>query len=381
MKTVYLDYGAATPMKPAVVQAMLPYFSEKFFNPSAPYLPAVEVRADYQVAKAVIARELAVKTDQLIMTAGATESINLAFTTAQHVLFSGVEHPAVVAVAQSKPSANLIPILPNGLLDTASLPDLINEQTDLISVSLVSSDLGTIQPVAEIAQLVKQVNLERQLTGNKTPLWLHCDASQALGYLEVNPARLGVDLLTISAAKIGGPKQVGALWIRPGVSLTAVLHGGGQEMGLRGGTENVAGVIGFAAAISSLARGKSREISKLRDRLGKSLLALPDTKSIGSVKKRLPNYLVVSFLGIEADRLIYLLEAKGIYVSTGAACAANRGHGSLALKSIGLSEAEQLGSLRLTLGEATTADEIEYAGQIIVNEVKLERERVRKCSN
>lgn len=378
MRQVYLDYAAATPLKPKVLAAMKPYLTELFYNPSAPYLPAVEVRRSYEQAKSTIAQAIGAKADQLIMTAGATESINLAFSQTKNVIISGVEHAAVVATAQSKSNCEVLPVNKFGLVEVNRLTQLIHPETDLVSVSLVSSDLGTIQPLREISEIIKQIRLERSLEGNQTPLWLHCDASQALSYLEVNVARLGVDMLTLSAAKIGGPKQVGALWVRPTVQLSPVIYGGGQELGLRSGTENVAGVIGFAKAIELITRGRAKEVAKRRDQLAKILLQLPGVKIIGHSKKRLPNYLVVSFGDIEADRLIYRLEKRGIYVSTGSACAANRGTGSLALKSIGLSETQQLASLRLTLGEQTTADDIAYAGQIITNEVKLERERAGK---
>ena len=376
MRTVYLDYAAATPLKAKVLTAMMPYLTELFYNPSAPYLPAVEVRQAYREAKSVIAQSIGAKADQLIMTAGATESINLAFGAAKHVLISGVEHPAVQQVAKAKSSCRIVPVSSAGLLDLNKFEELLDDQVDFVSVSLASSDLGTIQPITEISQRLAQINLQRKMKA-QPPILFHCDASQALSYLEVNPSRLGVDLLTVSAAKIGGPKQVGALWIRPGVVLPPLLRGGGQEMGLRSGTENVAGVIGFAAAIDQLARrGNYKTVAKTRDRLEQILLTVPEAKLLGHPKKRLPNYCVVSFDGLEAERLIYRLEARGIYVSTGAACSANRGTGSLALASIGLSESAQLGSLRLTIGADTTLEDVEYAGQIIVDEVKLEQERV-----
>lgn len=376
MRTVYLDYAAATPLKPKVASAMMPYLTKLFYNPSAPYLPAVEVRQAYHEAKSVIAQAIGAKADQLIITAGATESINLAFGVAKHVLISGVEHPAVQQVAKVKPSCRIAPVSSTGLLDLDKFEKLLDDSVDFVSVSLASSDLGTVQPIAEVSQRLAQINLQRKIKA-QSPILFHCDASQALGYLEVNPSRLGVDLLTISAAKIGGPKQVGALWVRPGVILPPLLRGGGQEMGLRSGTENVAGVIGFAAAIEQLARGNHKAVAKVRDRLEQILLTIPGARSLGHPKKRLPNYCVMSFDGLEAERLIYRLEARGVYVSTGAACSANRGTGSLALASIGLSESAQLGSLRLTISADTTLDDVEYAGQIIVDEVKLEQERVK----
>lgn len=371
---VYLDYAAATPVDQRVVTAMSPYFSEKFFNPSAPYLPALKVRADYQAAKATIAQAIGAKADQLIMTAGATESLNLAFAGAQSVVISGLEHPAVLKLAQSKPHHAIAKITASGLVDIDDLISKITDQTDLISVSLVSSDLGTIQPISKLAAEIRKLRDRRLASGNQRPLLLHCDASQGLGYLPVNVARLGVDLLTLSGAKIYGPKQIGCLWIKPGVKLQPLVLGGGQEMNLRSGTENVPLVIGFAKAVDLLRKFKTKEVANLRDRLEAGLLAqIPDMLVLGSPKKRLANYLVVSFKNIEAERLIYRLEARGVYVSTGSACSANRGSGSQALVNLGLTEAERLASLRISLGQLTTPEQIDYATQVIAEEVLAER--------
>lgn len=371
---VYLDYAAATPVDQRVVTAMLPYFSEKFFNPSAPYLLAVAVRQDYQAAKATIAQAIGAKADQLVMTAGATESLNLALAGAQSVVISGVEHPAVIKLAQSKTNYTVAKVTPGGMTDIDDLISKITDQTDLVSVSLVSSDLGTIQPISKIASAVRELRDQRLASGNQRPLLLHCDASQGMGYLPVNVARLGVDLLTLSGAKIYGPKQIGCLWIKPGVKLQPLVLGGGQEMNLRSGTENVPLVIGFAKAVDLLRKFKTKEVASLRDRLEAGLLAhIPDVLVLGSPKKRLANYLVVSFKDIEAERLIYRLEARGVYVSTGSACAANRGTGSQALRNLGLSEAELTGSLRISLGQLTTLEQIDYATQVIAEEVLAER--------
>ena len=373
---VYLDHAAATPVDSRVLAAMLPYFTDQFFNPSAPYLPAIKARSDYQTAKSTIAQVIGAKADQLIMTAGATESLNLAFSGSESVVISGLEHPAVVKLAQSKSSHAIAKITPGGIVNIDDLMSKITDKTDLVSVSLVSSDLGTIQPISKIAAEIRKLRDQRLMCGNQRPLKLHCDASQGLGYLPVNVARLGVDLLTLSAAKIYGPKQIGCLWAHPGVKLQPLIIGGGQEMNLRSGTENVPFVIGFAKATELLKRIKLDTIRGLRDQLEHYLLTkIPDAKVIGSVKKRLPNYLVMSFSGIEAERLIYRLENYGIYVSTGAACAANRGHGSQALKAIGLTPSEQMASLRITLGRLTTQAQVDYAKEIIVREVIAEWER------
>ncbi len=371
---VYLDYAAATPVDSRVMTAMLPYFTEQFFNPSAPYLPALKVRADYQNAKATIAQTIGAKADQLVMTAGATESLNLAFAGVESVVISGLEHSAVFKLAQSKTSHAVAKITPSGLVDIDDLISKITDQTDLVSVSLVSSDLGTIQPISKIASEVRKIRDRRLARGNQRPLKLHCDASQGLGYLPINVARLGVDLLTLSATKIYGPKQIGCLWIRPGIKVAPLVLGGGQEMALRSGTENVPLVIGFAKAVDLLRKFKTKEVAELRDRLEATILAqIPDVTIIGSPKKRLVNYLVLSFQNIEAERLIYRLENRGVYISTGSACSANRGSGSRALVNLGLSEAERLASVRISLGQLTTAEQIDYATQVIIEEVLAER--------
>ena len=376
---VYLDFAAATPMDERVVNSMMPYFTDKFFNPSAPYLPSLNVKNDYNHAKDQIAKSIGAKRDQIIITAGATESINLAFKPAKNVIISGVEHPAVLKTAQAKTSVKIAPVNKFGLLDLNEFEKLIDDTTDFVSIALASSDLGTIQSISDVAQIVKRIRLERLKNNNKTPLIFHCDASQGFGYLDVNVARLGIDLLTLSAAKIYGPKQVALLWVKPGVKLQPEIVGGGQENGMRSGTENVAGVIGFARAVDIINKSAGKEIAKLRDLLRNEIVnAIPDVKFLGHPKKQLPNYLVASFGDIEAERLIYRLEERGVYISTGAACSANRGSGSLALKNIGLNESEQKSSLRMTLGKTLNKEQILNAAKIIIEEVLAEKNRVKK---
>lgn len=376
---MYLDYAASTPMDERVLKVMLPYFSDKFYNPSSPYLPAVQTRHDYEDAKNLIAKTIGAKKDQLIITAGATESINLAFSQAMSVVISAVEHPSVERTAKSKMFYRIAPVDKYGRIDMDLMDRLIDDDTDFVSVCLASSDLGTIQPISDIAKIVSNKRLERAKNDNKTPLVFHCDASQGLGFLDVNVGRLGIDLLTISAGKIYGPKQVAALWIRPGVKLLPTIYGGGQENGLRSGTENVAGVIGFAKACELIAKNSGRELAKLRDYFENFLKEnLDDVLILGPPKKRLPNFSVVSFSDIDAERLIYRLEKRGVYASTGAACSASRGAGSMALKSIGISENIQKSSLRFSFGRPLTKKLIEKAVKIIVEEVTAERERVAK---
>lgn len=376
---IYLDYAASTPMDERVVKAMVPYFSDKFYNPSSPYLPAVQTRHEYEEAKTKIAKAIGAKKDQLIITAGATESINLAFSQAMSVVISAVEHPSVERTAKSKMFYRIAPVDKFGRIDLDLINKLIDDDTDFVSVCLASSDLGTIQPISDIAKVVASKRLERAKNSNKTPLVFHCDASQGLGFLDVNVGRLGVDLLTISAGKIYGPKQVAALWIRPGVKLLPTIYGGGQENGLRSGTENVAGVIGFGKACELISKNSGKDLAKLRDYFENSLKeSLTDILFLGHPKKRLPNFSVISFSDIDAERLIYRLEKRGVYASTGAACSANRGTGSMALKSLGLPEQIQKSSLRFSLGRHTTKQQIEKAVKIITMEVQEERERASK---
>jgi len=380
---IYLDHAAATPMDPLVVEAMLPYFSEKFFNPSSPYAPAIFTKREYQQAKSRLARCLGVMADELIMTAGATESINLAFNAAGGgSLISAIEHDAVINSAKARSEVKLIQSMKNGRIDPQLVKKMLTPDVSFISIALVNHELGYIQPIEEIAEIIKTERLRRQDAGESTPLVFHTDASQAAALIDVKIKRLGVDLLTLSAAKVYGPKQVGLLWVRPGVTLTANILGGGQELGLRSGTENVAGVVGFATALELAQKRRSAEVKrlrKLREELVKDLRqAFPEMVTSSDMKKSLVSFLNISFPGLDAERLIFLLESRGVLVATGSACAANSGTRSHVLSSIGLSESEIGGSLRLTLGKLNNEDNIKLASQLIIEAVRLETERVSR---
>ena len=380
---IYLDHAAATPMDPLVVEAMLPYFSEKFFNPSSPYAPAIFTKREYQQAKSRLARCLGVMADELIMTAGATESINLAFNAAGGVsLISAIEHDAVINSAKDCSEVRLISPMKNGRINPQLVKKMLTPDVSFVSIALVNHELGYIQPIEEIAEIIKTERLRRQEAGESTPLVFHTDASQAAALIDVKIKRLGVDLLTLSAAKVYGPKQVGLLWVRPGVTLTANILGGGQELGLRSGTENVAGVVGFATALELAQKRRSAEVKrlrKLREELVKDLRqAFPKMVISSDMKKSLVSFLNISFPGLDAERLIFLLESRGMLVATGSACAANSGTRSHVLSSIGLSESEIDGSLRLTLGKLNNEDNINLASQLIIEAVHLETERVSR---
>lgn len=384
---IYLDHAAATPVSDKVLKAMEPYFSHDFFNPSAAYLPAKKVAADYEAAKGVIAHAIGAKSTDIVITGGATEANNLAFTSiikatesvfssvANHVLYLETEHDSVRAIAK-KYNGTAIKVLPNGLIDLEDLKAKITDETRLISVSLANNELGTIQPMAEIGAIVRNVKLDRLKRGVQAPLYLHSDASQALNLLDINVARLGIDMLTLNAAKVYGPKGVGALYVAHDVKLSPISLGGGQEQGLRSGTENVPGVIGFAVAIKEAKEHLNGNRKKYAN-FKKILLAELQDYELINKKHTLDNFIVLCYNGIDAERLIYLLEEKEIYVATGAACAASKGQKSHVLTAIGLSDSQIAGSLRLTMGETNTEEQIHEAARIINNAVREERERIK----
>lgn len=380
-KTVFLDYAAATPMDDRVLTAMMPYFSERFYNPSSPYMPAIEVRRDYENAKAKLAKCLGVKPDELVMTAGATESINLAIASSSgHVVSSQIEHPAVLESVRQHEHTLVAPDQ-YGIISVESLAIAILPSTTLVSIALANNELGTIQQLRDIAELIKTIRDRRLASGDKTPLYLHTDASQGVGQVDISVSRLGVDMMTINAAKIYGPKQVALLWADRSIKLHPTIVGGGQERGLRSGTENVAGTVGFALALeiaTSKRKAESDRLRSLRDLLQTMLLGEFDDAIVsGHPKRRLPGHLHISFPGIDGERLLFRLEARGVLVATGSACAANKGTRSHVLTAIGLAPDIADGSLRITLGRQTNEADIRDAAHMIVEEVNAEMVRLK----
>lgn len=380
---IYLDHAAATPVSKKALAAMLPYFSDEFFNPSSPYLPAANLRKNYDYAKDRIAHTIGAKGTDLVITAGATESINLAFTAAGNgrVLVLSTEHPSVLACA-AEHEFSTIAVNKFGLIDLNDFRKKLAGDVTFISISLANNELGTLQPMAEIAEIIRAEKQRRLKNGEKTPLVFHSDASQAMNLVDLSVSRLGVDLLTINSAKIGGPKGIGALYVAHGVKLKPIIKGGGQELGLRSGTENVAGVMGFAEAaeeVKSHLSGNRKKYENLAKILRTELkTAQIEPLFLGNNKHQLANFVPVSFPGLDAERLIYKLEGKEVYLSTGAACAASKGEKSHVLSAIGLSDAEIAGSLRISLGVLNTEENVKKAGQLIVQAVD---EEAARCYN
>ena len=378
---IYLDHAAATPVDEQVAAAMQPFLAERFFNPSAPYAPAWEVRHAYEAARADLAHAIGAKPAEVVITAGATESINLAFgcAGAGHVVASAIEHSSVLACARQH-DHTLVPVDANGRIDPRDVRAAIRPDTRLVSIGLANNEIGTIQPLREIAHVVAKARQQRLAQGDATPLWIHSDASQCAGHVDISISTLEVDMLTLNAAKVYGPKQVGLLWASSRVKLEPVVEGGGQERGLRSGTENVAGTVGFACALQqAIAQRKdeAKRLATLRDQLQSALVqAFPDAVLSGHKRHRLPGYLHISFPGLDAERLVYILEERGVLVGTGAACAANKATRSHVLEAIGLPPEVADGSLRLTLGRLSTQDNTAQAAEAIVEAVRSEYERI-----
>jgi cysteine desulfurase len=379
MEPVYLDYAAATPADERVIAAMQPYWRDQFYNPSSSTLAAKKVKQAIEEARGRVAHWLGAKPAEVIFTAGATESINLAINGVMRsypqgeVLALATEHDAVRATA-SQYTHRFIPVKPDGILDMDMFKKTIGDTTVLVSIGYANNEIGTVQNLKDAAAVIAEARRLRQLKNNALPLYLHTDASQAAAYLDLHVSRLGVDLLTLNGGKMYGPKQTGVLWVKTGVNLYPQTHGGGQERSLRSGTENVPGIIGLATALD-IAQSERREelprIIALRDELQRRLSdAFTDMIINGNLKKRLPNNLHVSWPGIDGERLLMLLDERGVMASTGAACAANKHTKSQVLEAIGCDEATSQGSLRLTLGRFTTPEQIKSVADTVIAAVR-----------
>lgn len=357
---IYLDHAATTPLDERVLAVMQPYLTQQFYNPSAQYLAAKQVRRDVEAARAKVAHWFGARPLEIIFTAGGTESDNLAIHGIMqrfpegNIVVSAVEHDAVIKPAMQY-DCRVAPVKPNGLIDLEQLANLIDEQTVLVSVMYANNELGTIQPLQKISQILADKRAARS-TG--LPLYFHSDACQAGAYLDLHAPRLGVDLMTINASKVYGPKQVGALYIKTGVELTPNIFGGGQERGLRSGTENVAGVIGLATALELVQSDRQTEgvrLTKIQLLFYQLLEAsIPSAIINGTKKQRLPNNIHLTFPGYDNERLMMQLDEAGVQVAVGSACSASSEEPSHVLKAIGLSDADAQASLRITMGHSTT---------------------------
>jgi len=365
---IYLDHAAATPMDPAVFAAMQPFFIEQFYNPSATYLAAQQVRAALEKARSDVALQLGARSSEVIFTAGGTESDNLAIAGVMqrfpdaNVVVSAVEHDAVLQPA-AQYNCSVALVTAQGIVDMADLESKINDQTVLVSVMYANNEVGTIQPIRQISRMLDAVRGARRLEGNALPLYLHTDACQAANYLDLHVSRLGVDLMTLNGGKIYGPKQSGVLYVSSHVQLQPIVRGGGQERNLRSGTENVAACVGFARALE-LAQAKrhdeGRRLGDLQElALGLVVQELPAAIVNGSRKHRLPNNIHLTLPGQDNERLLVQLDELGIQAAAGSACSASTDEPSHVLRAMGISDADAQSSLRFTAGRTTTDADIQ----------------------
>ena len=389
MNKLYLDHAATTPIDPQVAKSMQPFMGDDFANPSSVYGAARATRLAVEHARAEVADVLGAKATEIIFTSGGTESDNLAVQGVlrahgpkSHWVTTAIEHDAVFS--QTGPlerqgySSTIVGVEKSGIVSPESISAAITDKTVLVSVMLANNEIGTIQPVADIAKMISQIRGDRNKRGITRPLYLHTDACQAAGYLSLHVARLGVDLMTINGSKIYGPKGVGALYVRHGVELEPLIYGGGQERGRRSGTENVAGIVGLATALrlaAEMREAESHRLVGLRDALVAGIRqALPDAQLNGDAKRRLPNNVNVIVPGAEGEAMVLYLDNAGIMASTGSACSSGSLDPSHVLLAIGRSRAEAQQSLRLTLGRSTDKAAIKTVVEVLPGIVTRLRE-------
>lgn len=376
---LYLDYAAATPVDEAVLRQMMPYFAVEFYNPSALYGAARDVRAAVEAARGRVSDCLGARPVEIVFTAGGSEANNLAIhgvmrreieragghgarVPRPNILVSAIEHDSVRGTADEY-ECRLMPVDEQGVIKMGRIHDLIDDNTVLVSCMYANNEIGTIQPIRELATVVSMTRRERLRRGVVTPLYLHVDAAQAANYLDLQVARLGVDLMSLNGGKIYGPKQTGALFVRSGVELKPLVYGGGQESGLRSGTENVPGIVGFAAALvaaQAARRAEARRLQAVQRHFYERLPEfVPGAVVNGSRKHRLPNNLHITIPGTDNERLMYGLDELGIQAAAGSACSASSETPSHVLGACGLSDEAARSSLRFTMGRATVDDDMD----------------------
>lgn len=376
---IYLDHAAATPADPAVLAVMKPYLSGKFYNPSATYGSALLVHKDMEAARASVAHWFGARPSEIIFTAGGTEANNLAIhgVIANHpegnMIVSAIEHDSVLAPA-GRYEHRKLSVTDKGIVQIEKLNTLIDDKTTLVSIMYANNEIGSIQPIREAAKIIHDVRISRRESGNELPIYLHSDACQAAGYLDLHASRLGIDLMSINGGKIYGPKQSGVLFVKAGVILEPFMYGGGQERGLRSGTENVAGIIGLATALDIVQSGRRQEVKRLQALQQRFITRLqseiPGAVINGSLKHRLPNNVHVTIPGQDNERLLFALDEAGIQAAAGSACSASDEEPSHVLKAMGISERDAQASLRFTMGETTTAGQIETAVRTLATLVR-----------
>lgn len=370
MKRIYLDYAATSPTHPEVVKAMLPYFTEVFGNPSSIHACGQEARGAIEEARTNVARFIGARDEEIIFTSGGTESDNTAIKSVayanerkgNHIITSAIEHHAVLETCKFLEKRGVdvtyLPVDGNGMVSPDDVQRALTAKTILISIMQANNEIGTIEPIAEIGKIARRAGV-----------YFHTDAVQATGHIPVDVNELGVDLLSMSAHKLYGPKGIGALYIRKGTRLVSFMHGGGQERGRRASTQNVPSIVGFSQAIE-IARQEMNEeaerLTRLRDKLTNGILENIDHSRLnGHPVQRLPNNVNVSLDFAEGESMCLNLDLEGICASTGSACSSGSLEPSHILLALGISHQQAHGSLRFTLGKWTTEEEIDRVLEVL----------------
>lgn len=376
MPRVYFDNNATTPLLPDVFEAMRPFFSERFGNASSIHHHGQEARAAVERAREAVARLLGCQAAEVVFTSGGTEADNLALfgtlSAGDHVITSPIEHHAVLNACQRLQALGCeitqIPVDGRGLIDPAGLRRALRSRTRLISIMMANNETGVLQPLSEVGKIAAEAGV-----------LFHTDAVQAAGKVRIDVADIGCHLLTISGHKIHAPQGVGALFVKKGTKLQPMLYGGSHERSRRAGTENVAGIVGLGKAaemaLSGLDDGRMATIGGLRDRLQRKLLAEIDCAAVnGDGAPRVPNTTNLRFDFIDGEPLVIALDLKGLAVSTGAACSSGSIEPSHVLTAMGITADQARGSMRISLGRQNTAEEVDFAGDLITATVSRLRE-------
>lgn len=371
-KEVYLDNGATTKVDPKVVEAMLPYFTEKYGNASSLHSLGQEAREAVEKARKIIADSIGAKAEEIIFTSGGTEANNLALKgiawankeKGEHIITTRIEHDCVLQscewLERNGFKVTYLGVDKEGFVKPEELEKAITSKTILVSIIHGNNEIGTIQDLEKLGKICREKGV-----------YFHTDACQSFTKTEINVGKMNVDLMTLNAHKIHGPKGVGALYVRKGVKIKPWQHGGGHEFGLRSGTENVAGIVGFGEAVKLAGRKHAERMTELRDKLIGRVLEIPGTRLNGPWgEKRLCNNANFSFAGIEGEALGGYLDQHWICSSTGSACSSKSLEPSHVLKAIGLKDEEAHGSLRLTLSRFTTEEEIEHVLKVLPKQVE-----------
>jgi len=370
MRRIYLDYAATTPTHPEVVAAMLPYFSEAFGNPSTIHACGQEAKGALEEARTKVASLLGAHDEEIVFTGSGTEADNFAIKgtayanekKGNHIITTPIEHHAVLETCHFLEKRGFrityLPVDKYGLVNPEDVRTAITDKTILVSVMHANNEIGTIEPIADIGKITREADI-----------YLHTDAVQSTGHIPINVDELGVDLLSMSAHKLYGPKGVGALYVRKGTKMVTFMHGGEQERGRRASTENIPGIVGFGRAAEITERQLSEEAERLtrfRDKLISGLLAQIDhTRLNGHPQKRLPNNVNISISFAEGESMCLSLDLEGICVSTGSACSSGSLEASGVLLALGLPHKEAHASLRFSLGKWTTEEEIDRVQEVL----------------